>query len=227
MKAFGRKVAAARKAMGLTQIAFAEKIGIGQSFMSSIENGTRKPAAENLLAILDVLALNNPAIQNANTWTSSIVRAKGFKSPGLPERREELVEIPVMADCAAAGAGRVVSDDNVSGVAWIPRDQLGGRDRRTLRAIRVKGRSMEPLIHNGALVVIDCDDREKIDPNAIYAVRDDGEGVTLKHVVRNGEKRLTLVAANPDLKEFPPASVDLRRDQSPIVGRAIWVGQGL
>jgi phage repressor protein C with HTH and peptisase S24 domain len=216
--------AMARQKMSKAALARATKIDY--SYLSRMLSGKARFNETYIESITNVLGIARASLPPLSP--SLIVRAKSFKGADLPDRREELLEVPVMGDPAAAGAGRIVSDDDVAGVAWIPRDQLAGRDRHTLRAIRISGHSMEPMIHDGALVVIDCDDREKIDPNAVYAVRDDGEGVTLKHIVfREREHKLILVANNRNLLLYPPREVDLKRDASPVIGRAIWVGQGI
>lgn len=53
LKAFGERIATARKSMGLTQAEFASKVNIAPSYLASIETGRRWP---HLNIICDISA---------------------------------------------------------------------------------------------------------------------------------------------------------------------------
>ena len=59
-KTVGRIIYAKRKALGLTQAALAEKLGIGQQSLSRIEQGRMAPKFERLQDIADALACGVP-----------------------------------------------------------------------------------------------------------------------------------------------------------------------
>jgi len=123
--------------------------------------------------------------------------------------------VPLLTDPVAAGEP-MIGTDVVEEWAWIHASQVG--KRKNLVAIRIKGRSMHPLILDGAIVAIDRDDWK---PPGLFAVRV-GEGVTVKRVKRIGKKSLLLV---PENREFEEALVELAKGQSlqdVVIGRAVW-----
>ena len=55
---FGKRMKAARKELGLTQVELAEKTGLFQTQITDYEKGKRRPDDKNLLAIAKVLELD-------------------------------------------------------------------------------------------------------------------------------------------------------------------------
>lgn len=93
---------------------------------------------------------------------------------------------------AAAGEGRI-GDGYPTGEAnlRVDEDQV---------VVTVRGRSMEPTLMDGDLVVVEATSVAD-SPTRIYLVKVNGEEHTLKHVVMN-EDGLTLTADN--MSVFPP-----------------------
>lgn len=158
--------------------------------------------------------------------SSVVVRSASLKNiSDLPERRTELIEVPVVSGSIAAGTGRI-PDDIVEDWAWIPVEQLRGRSRDDLVCIRVTGESMEPIIRNGAMICVDRAARpagKKDRDNAIYAVRTAQESISVKHV-RISDHLMILISSN---LSQAPMTVDMRGQASPIIGQVVWVWQAI
>lgn len=230
-KEFGDLLRRLRADKKMTQEELATQLGVTFQAVQKWESGVGNPRAYRFPKIAAALGVPRNALfpeeiaPSRRLPISVVIRARSLSpSADLPERRTDLIEVPILEDPIGAGSGRNIRDEAVEGWAWIPADHLRGRRAHRLCAVRVRGHSMEPFISEGAIVVVDHDDREKIDPNAIYAVKVDEEQSAIKHVALSG-KALTLISANPDLKHFPPIRVDLRRHPDAVIGRVVWVGQ--
>lgn len=91
MASFGERVVAHREALGMSQRALAERIGLTFSHLNRIEKGTRKPpAVEKVLAMNEVLRLTRAQAEELVTLAgySPLVLAAGgglsYSSPSLP-----------------------------------------------------------------------------------------------------------------------------------------------
>jgi phage repressor protein C with HTH and peptisase S24 domain len=83
-----------------------------------------------------------------------------------------------------------------------------------LLAIRVRGQSMEPMMFEDDVVVVNTADKEPLN-REIYAVNFDGEALVKQLLRRNNE--WFLYSMNPD---FGP--VNVRSGQCSIVGRVVY-----
>jgi SOS-response transcriptional repressor LexA len=132
------------------------------------------------------------------------------------EGLDHFVPIPLLKDAAAAGSPREISDGDLDGYAmiayaWCP-------NPADLTCIRVRGDSMAPILHDGALVAIDHSQR---DPLALHqkmvAARTD-DGVVVKWLERSPDGALRLVSEN---KSYPPIELP-RTPANPILGLISW-----
>jgi len=96
--------------------------------------------------------------------------------------------------------------------------------RESILIVQIEGRSMEPEIRSGAFVGLDTDQRELVTGEK-YGVRVPYEGLTVKRIFIDPKAReLVLRSINP---EHPEMRVPLDDRDGLIVGRAVWVMQGL
>ncbi|MHC1701817.1 MAG: XRE family transcriptional regulator [Humidesulfovibrio sp.] len=96
--------------------------------------------------------------------------------------------------------------------------------RESVLIVQIEGRSMEPEIKSGAFVGLDTAQLDLV-PGERYGVRIPYEGLTVKRVFIDPKaKELVLRSINP---EHPEMRVDLDDRDGLIVGRAVWVMQGL
>lgn len=99
------------------------------------------------------------------------------------------------------------------GVISVPTEEY----RNSMVFVRVKGRSMEPVIREGAYVGIDTHDKEIVS-GEVYAVCSVFEGAVIKRIIVENDC-LVQVSYN---SEFEPVTVKDVPDWY-IIGRAVWV----
>jgi len=106
-------------------------------------------------------------------------------------------------------------------VVYMP--ELGIRAKHRLAATRVGGDSMEPLIPEGSIIVVDLDDREFAD-NKIYAVALDDEVDMLFAVkrVRKFEKAEGFLLMSEN-QNYAPRLVVVSDWHRLCIGRVIWM----
>ncbi len=96
--------------------------------------------------------------------------------------------------------------------------------RESILIVQIEGRSMEPEIRSGAFVGLDTHQKELV-AGEKYGVRVPYEGLTVKRIFIDPKaKELVLRSINP---EHPETRVPLDERDGFIVGRAVWVMQGL
>lgn len=138
----------------------------------------------------------------------------------------EVIRIPAVKDLAAsAGPGSVIEPFELTGEAapfpapWL-RKQFGQIDG--LKLIQVRGISMEPLIADGAWVLMDVN-RKGMSPG-VYVVRLD-DALQVKRLEWRNKNCVTLISQNPAMK---PIELDLSGDGDPrdfaVIGRVLLTG---
>lgn len=142
--------------------------------------------------------------------------------------------IPVVSGEVAAGEG-LLPEEGIESWMILSTVEPAVRRSSNLLAVRVgrRQRSMLPLIHPGATVLVDCDDRAPAGESSIYLVRDPHDGRALKKVrtfTRYNEEFVTFYSLNAE--EFPPFTYSVEKDfegslRKAIVGRVVWLWQDL
>jgi phage repressor protein C with HTH and peptisase S24 domain len=223
---FAGRLAGAMKANGMNQPRLAAAAGISQGLVSKYYNG-RLPEVPQLAALARALGVSAEWLYDGHdppcrlslddlpqprVIFSSALDQAAASAAGV--RVEDFRAVPLVEDAVAAGAARVVSDQ-IEGWAWVYAPLLG--KRQNLVAVRVRGNSMDPVLPEGSVAVVDRGDRRVVRGGA-YVVRLDG-GVTVKYVRRDGAD-LVLV---PENREHLQARIPAREGEAdPIVGRVVW-----
>ena len=123
------------------------------------------------------------------------------------------VRIPIIGEIACGDP--ITAEENIEGYTeeTFERPIPSG----TLFALRCKGHSMEPTIHDGSLVTIR--EQPTVEDGEIAAVLVDGDNeATLKRVKHQGD----LIMLMPDNKEYDPIILD-KNNPGRIVGKAVHV----
>lgn len=127
----------------------------------------------------------------------------------------------------AAGVNGMSFDpyEKVSRHAVVYSPELGHRSRHDLRAMRVGGDSMAPLIPEGSMVVVDVNDRDFID-NRIYAVAVEEGGVEMVATVKRVKKINGGFVLLPENRSYNPDIV--QKDWLDFcLGRVVWLWRSL
>lgn len=123
----------------------------------------------------------------------------------------------------SAGHGATPQIEEVIGHLKFAREFLRscGVQPSSARVVDVHGKSMEPTIKDGAVLLVSTSNREPVE-NQIFAMVRPAEGVIVKRLARIEGHWV----ARSDNREFADIQID---DGEPItlLGRAIWMGAKL
>lgn len=132
------------------------------------------------------------------------------------EGLDHFVPVPLLTDAAAAGAPRAIAEADIEGYALIPYAWCPNPDNFT--CLRVRGDSMAPVLHDGAIVAVDHTRRDPLALNQKMVAARYQDGVTIKWLERRSEDTLLLV---PENKSHPVLTLP-RSPDNPIVGMVAW-----
>lgn len=131
--------------------------------------------------------------------------------------------VPQLSVHASAGNGYAVDAEDVIGRFAFRRDWLSKKVGNTeaARVITARGRSMEPTVRDGDILLVDTSLQERL-TDGIYVLDFEGES-RCKRLQRLVDGGLRIHSDNA--AEFPPEDVPPGRvNQVRVVGKVIWVG---
>ena len=214
--------------------------GVSQSQINKIRKGVQGGRPETLEAIAkafktdypEMLILGRRLLDGAHPEAHpepvlKIIVSNQLDKQILDDTAQDYRGIPLYeSGKLAAGINGLYFNDNEipESEVIVYRPELKHRDRHNLCAVRVGGDSMEPMIPEGSIVVIDLDDKEFFD-RKVFCVKkpDDGEWMAAVKRVRKWERGFVLVSENP---EYSPEPVEVEwRDL--CVGRVIWMWRSI
>ncbi|HZU33734.1 MAG TPA: LexA family transcriptional regulator [Candidatus Angelobacter sp.] len=204
---------ALREAKGLTQAELGRKCGVDQGAVAKWEAGKLQPNGR-AIGVLAALA-GDP---DKWWWLEQIGINRSIL--GVPVDPSDIVEVPLFKDRISAGPGWIMDERNIDGFLKLPRDWVP--HARHVRAAKVVGDSMSPIIQSGFTVLIDTADRDhKLLLRKMVAARE-GDEITIKWLRQEG-KFYQLVPEHPtDRNRVRILTAD--KDVA-IIGRIImWIG---
>lgn len=200
-----------RKEKNLTRKAFAEAIEVGESKVQALETARQRVDHEVLVKIANRFDIDGNWLLFGET------RAQPMNNDDAA-----FVKVPRYTVSATAGNGGSFASDflEVTHYAfsreWIDRRQL---DPAQLQIINVRGDSMEPVLSDGDLILLDRSQQRPSD-GGTFVVRIWDEHV-VKHIQRTGENTISLISAN---KVYPPREIELLEGDDrdfAIIGRVV------
>lgn len=157
----------------MKQIEVAQALGVNQSTVSGWENGTREADHETLRRLADYLGVTVDYL---------------LGGAGAPPRRKGR-KIPVLGDVAAGIPIEAVED--ILDYEEIDEDlALTGE----FFGLRIKGRSMEPRIMEGDVVIVRQQETAETGDTVVVSVN--GDLATVKRI-KIGPAGITLIPSNP------------------------------
>ena len=203
----GKQIKRLRKERKYTQAHLAELLGTKPTTVASWEQGRNKPLMDKVqkMAIIFNVPISEIVGVEENDTPSNIIYPL---SDGLHR-----VTIPIIGEIACGDP--ITAEENIEGYTeeTFEKPIPSG----TLFALRCKGHSMEPTIHDGSLVTIR--EQPDVEDGEIAAVLVDGDTeATLKRVKRQGD----LVMLMPDNKNYDPIILD-EKNPGRIIGKAVHV----
>ena len=203
----GKQIKRLRKERKYTQAHLAELLGTKPTTVASWEQGRNKPLMDKVqkMAIIFNVPISEIVGGEENDTPSNIIYPL---SDGL-----QRVTIPIIGEIACGDP--ITAEENIEGYTeeTFEKPIPSG----TLFALRCKGHSMEPTIHDGSLVTIR--EQPDVEDGEIAAVLVDGDTeATLKRVKRQGD----LVMLMPDNKNYDPIIL-YEKNPGRIIGKAVHV----
>ncbi len=242
------KIKDLRAALGLSQDALARRLDVTKKTIAEWEQSRQAPSPERALQLAKLapagdlrrwfirFALERIGADD-NIISDAVFGAQRNRSRQAPlpgegvrvitsadfadrfralEGLDHFVPVPLLRDAAAAGLPREISDADLDGYALIHYSACPNPADFT--CIRVRGDSMAPILHDGALVAIDHSQRDPLALNQKMVAARTVDGVVVKWLELSADGALRLVSEN---KSYGP--IELPRTQSnPILGLVAW-----
>jgi hypothetical protein len=208
----------------------ARKIGIHPDTLSELKSGKRS-SLEHRLKVANVLGYYFERFLAIGENILSGRDPFDFTHSRLAWSAEDLddgdfIKVPFsdnMKISAGSGGTIPITNDVDSSPVIIYKNNIESHSSEGLRAFRVGGDSMEPIIAEGGLVVVDTkfDNPQGIVNGHIYVLcydLDDGE-CQVKYL-RWGKKNDTIIIYSPNHVVYPPKIKTLEEIQ--LIGPVIW-----
>ncbi|WP_394267534.1 LexA family protein [Limosilactobacillus vaginalis] len=203
-----------RKSRGWTQPQLADQLSVSKQTISNWETGIKVPRMGSLQKLADLFNVRIGEITNASIDDNDISKINKPSNVIYPLSDSlQRVRIPIIGEIACGDP--ITAEENIEGYTeeTFERPIPSGN----LFALRCKGHSMEPTIHDGSLVTIR--EQPTVEDGEIAAVLVDGDNeATLKRVKHQGD----LIMLVPDNKEYDPIILD-KNNPGRIVGKAVHV----
>ena len=201
----GERLKAARKAVGLSQYAVAQNIGVNREVVSRWESGLVWPTLDHLKELVNLYGVSVDWVLGNERRVAETRRP--VYTVGPPEEIP-LRSVPIVGTISADGL--VEGWQEVSGSLELPSSLL--REAPRSFGLRVSGDSLSSeQIFDGIIVVVDPD--AAFVDGKIYAVTVDGE-VAARRVFAVGEQ-LKIVTGDGSEDEYPRSRVG-------VIGRVRW-----
>lgn len=208
--------------------ALAARLGVTVRTVDNYANGTRRPGPAQILEIASVLGTTTDELLGASGTSASRREPRSVELLG-----EDYTTIALLNVLASAGPGTTVDvAEEVERIAfrrdWLARIDVAPQNAALVTA---RGHSMEPLIWDGDLVMIDMSQTEPAQrpmgrpgrrgPRDEIFVLDQAGETRLKAVRRNAKDQIILYSENANV--FQPelyAGPDLAELR--FIGKVVW-----
>lgn len=226
----GSRIREARRAAKLTQKALAQKVGMAQASLSELETGESQ-GTTMVASFAAALGVNALWLETGKGTMQGENHALADEAPFIEEGslfpgavrvvagdEPDTVAVPRVRLRLRAGVAQFDTepDMNGDGHEQMPRAVLTALrlDPRNLLALRVRGMSMEPMLFEDDVIIIDKSDTKPVS-REIYAVNFNGEPCIKQLIYRGGQWYLHSI--NPD-----HGPVNAKSGQCSIVGRVVY-----
>jgi len=219
---FGKRLKKIREILNLSIEEFADKLGILETSYYSYENGTRFPKKNILKNIINILFKMNINLNWLFIGEGNIF----LKNESSDESSFSTVPEISPATCGASG---IIPEDMILGYKAFEKKFL--KKFKDPVVTRAMGDSMEPLIRDKDLILIDRDPEYRLHPknNSIYLINnpdtDEELAFTIKRILL-AKTTLFLIPQNP---AYGIQQVDLYKKNilKILLGRVVWYGREL
>ena len=183
-KSVGKLIYDRRTELGITQKEVADFVGVSEATVSRWESGhIDNMRRDRIAALSKILRLSPLAIMGIDDTDLST------RLPDMVPIDARTFRVPIVGRVAA---GRpIVADEEIVGYEYI--DNKYSKDGHEYFGLRIVGKSMEPTIMDGDIVIVRR--QNYVENGEIAIVLIDGEEATAKEV-KESEDGLTLIGHN-------------------------------
>ena len=204
-----------RESRDITILKLSEISGVANGTIGDIERGKSNGSKKTLEKLANALKLNS--IEKDELYTAFLGRkvneSETLKSNATILQEETLISIPVMAK-ASAGNGYL----NFSNQPLYNKLIRKNGFHEHCYLIEVSGNSMEPLIQDGAYVVVDPYQTDYIE-GKVYVLKYADEVYIKRVILKSEAKVMILKSINPDYEDIYITGDE--SEQIKIIGRAV------
>lgn len=214
-----------------SQVEFADAIGKTESYVSQLANLEKYPFGElTARRIAQALRLDDRYFEEGFKGASPLETVpkpapepRELPPPSVPgQQLGDFVAVRRADVKFSNGSGRVVYSEDDHPPLVFRADFLRRMGIAPGKAVVVEavGVSNEPKIPDGAVVLVNCGDRERLNGD-LFAFRVDGE-LLIKRLERIDGVGVLATAENPNFK--PKQKVYMNPPDFEVIGRAVWTG---
>lgn len=220
-----------REAVGVEAVSrVAARAGIGEASLRQYLNGS-VPGADKAVALAAATGTNLLwLIANVGSKRDEAseldARVPAVASFGDGDNVEDFTLVPRLGVQASAGYGLVALAEEVTERLAFKTDWLRdmGLSPKYVGLVTCRGDSQEPIIKDGALMLVDMRPDQGVRSGCFYVIVLEGD-VLVKKINRKVDGTIELISHNP---AYPVESIDSQQlDRLTIPGRVVWAGQTL
>ena len=227
---FSGRLKLIRESLHLKQDEFATLIQCKKSTYGNWERGNQFPNAIDINKLLVAFQDISPAwllTGEGEMKRGSAVYplAESLKTADISgEHGEGFIQVPRYKVAASAGGGSIIHSEQIVDYLsfradWV-RNSLGVAVQ-DLALINVKGDSMEPVLSNEDLILVDMRIRG-VEDNAIYVLQFNGV-LLVKRLQRRFDGSVVIMSDNP--RYTPETLVGDAVEALKVIGRVVWAGR--
>ena len=224
MTTFGERLAKLRESKNLSQAKLAKMAGVPQSTIAQIETGRNK-STKRIIELAEALDTTPNYLLNGVKDLSVVPVSSeigSYSDKNISDNIGAYVKIPHYDISLSAGIGNAT---------WIVRDnpdkllfreswlQRKGLNESSLKAMYVRGESMEPLLYDMDTILLDINDIEIID-GSVYAIIFKNR-LYIKEL-RNSEDGVDIISYHRDYETMHVTQETY--DQFKVLGKMVWRG---
>ena len=219
----GKFIKAERKAKGLTQKELAEKANISRSYLADLEQDRYNPSLDTLFEIATALGISayrlmglpdTPALNDVSYDLLAMTAYDNGLDAALELLQKQKTVVPVLGEVAAGLP--MYAEENIIDYEELSPDIA--REGDELFGLRIKGRSMEPRMLDGDVVIVRK--QEDVDNGDIAVVLVNGDSATVKKI-KKGPDGVMLIPNNPAFEPMFYSNDDIQSLPVAILGKVV------
>lgn len=235
---FSDRVKQRMKALGITAVDLAAKVGVSKGAITHWTNGTNQAGGQRLMRLAEALECEaawlisgKASLFKSSSGRLHIVPSEDVETPAQGQHPDSPSEkdyalIPQFKAHGSCGNGYLNDHVEVTEGLVFKRDWLARMKAKpeNLNVIYAEGDSMEPYVFEGDVVLFDRSATEPRDRQAYVIRRPDG-GLSIKRLIQQISGGWLIRSDNTDKSKYPDEQLsEDALHEIPILGRVIWRG---